>query len=124
MRDKNNGLRCPQCGGDMILLFLSAVCDRCEASPSTDGFDRGYIVWRGRPAGSCEYVFKTRADAERWRDASGLNRFPIRSVLSRTEFRWRRSTGSASDIELADRLFEIFPDDTHEPGPNRAFIEP
>ncbi|MCZ7685653.1 MAG: hypothetical protein M5U28_45495 [Sandaracinaceae bacterium] len=68
-------------------------------------------------------MFKSRADAERWRAAAGLDRFPIRSVLSRTSFRWRRSTGSVRDIELADRLFEIFPDGAHEPGANRAFLD-
>jgi hypothetical protein len=44
-------------------------------------------------------------------------------VLSRTPFRWRRSTGSVRDIELADRLFEIFPDRVHDPGPNRAHLD-
>lgn len=105
------------------MLLLTAVCDRCEVPRSSGSFDRGYIVWRSRPPGSCEYVFKSRADAERWRAAAGLDRFPIRSVLSRTSFRWRRSTGSVRDIELADRLFEIFPDGGHEPGPNRAFLD-
>lgn len=117
-------MRCDTCGGELTMLLLTAVCDRCESPQTTAGsFDRGYIVWRSRPPGSCEYVFKSRSDAERWRAAAGLDRFPIRGVLSRGAFRWRRSTGSVRDIELADRLFEIFPDGNHESGPNRAFLD-
>ena len=118
-------MNCETCGGPLTQLLLSAVCDRCEApaSSSDEASEHGFIVWRSRPPGSCEYVFKTRSDAERWRAAAGLDRFPIREVASRTPFRWRKSTGSVRDIELADRLFEIFPDGAHEPGPNRAFLE-
>jgi hypothetical protein len=85
--------------------------------------DRGYIVWRSRPPGSCEYVFKTQEDAERWRSAAGLDRFPIKPVVSKTPFTWRKSTGSVRDIELADRLFEIFPDDEGSSGPNTAYLD-
>jgi hypothetical protein len=106
------------------MLLLTAVCDRCDTQRgSSESLDRGFIVWRSRPPGSCEYVFKTRTDAERWRAAAGLDRFPIREVLSSGAFRWRKSTGSVRDIELADRLFEIFPDRHHETGPNRAFLD-
>lgn len=114
-------MECPKCGGKMTLLFLSAVCDNCDAKPLAGGYMRGFIVWRSRPPGSCEYVFKTRADAERWRAAAGLDRFPIRSVLTDKDFRWRRSTGSVRAIELADRLFEIFPNLTQ--GINCAWLE-
>lgn len=116
--------RCPRCGGALTLLFLTAVCDRCEAPAESDeATARGYIVWRSRPPGSCEYVFKTREDAERWRAAAGLDRFPIRAVVSRTPFTWRKSTGSVRDIELADRLFEIFPEDEGSSGPNTAILD-
>jgi hypothetical protein len=118
-------MRCAACGGEMIALFISTVCERCNAPQGerSNGLERGYIVWRSRPPGSCEYVFRSRDDAERWRAAAGLDRFPIRAVLSRTSFKWRRSTGSVRDIELADRLFEIFPDDGGATGPNRAFLD-
>lgn len=106
---------CDRCGGPMTLLLISSVCDRCDVGSSSGEPQQGFIVWRSRPPGSCEYVFKSRADAERWRAAAELDRFPIRAVLSCTPFRWRRSTGSVRDLELADRLFEIFPDKESTP---------
>jgi len=116
---------CPDCGGKMILLFTSAVCDNCAPSGrSSDGkLDHGFIVWRSRPPGSCEYVFKTMEHAIKWRDSAGLNKFPVRSVASRTPFRWRRSSGSVADIDLADRLYEIYPDADHAPGKNKAYLD-
>jgi len=107
----------------MVELLLSSVCDRCEGASAPEPH-RGYIVWRARPNGSCEYVFKTVRDAEKWRAAAGLDAKPIRVVLSPEPFHWRQSTGSVRDIELADRLFEVYPDATHTPGPNRVHLEP
>jgi hypothetical protein len=116
-------MKCPACNGSMTLLFLSAVCEFCDSKPKVETApDRGWITWRSRPAGSCEYVFKTPGDAERWRDASGLTKFPIRSVLTSTPFRWRKSTGTVRDIELADRLFEVHPEPIS--GPNCVWLEP
>lgn len=117
---------CPDCGQKMILLFTSAVCDNCEPSGRVGGgggLDHGFIVWRSRPPGSCEYVFKTMNDAVKWRDAAGLGRFPVRSVATRTPFRWRRSSGSVADIDLADRLYEIYPDANHPAGKNKAYLD-
>lgn len=101
---------CPECGGRMTFLFLSVVCEHCESPKTSPSGDYGYIVWRSRPPGSCEYVFKTEKDATTWRAAAGLDRFPIRKVFAKNGFRWRPSTGSVANITLADRLFEIYPD--------------
>ncbi len=87
----------------------------------------GFVVWRSRPEGSCEYVFKTRTDAEKWRSGAGLERFPIRLVSTETPFKWRTSTGSVSGIELADRLFEIYTDEEKMKSGSsaqRAFLDP
>lgn len=85
---------------------------------------RGFIVFRSRPPGSCEYVFKSRSDAERWRAGAGLGRFPIRAVLSRTSFQWRMGTGAETRrLEIARWPIEIYPTADHEPGPGRAWLE-
>lgn len=118
-------MRCAVCGGEMTPLFFTMECERCLSphARTTVRLERGYIVWRSRPPGSSEYVFKSQQDAERWRTASGLDAFPIRAVLSRTPFRWRRSTGSVRDVELADKLFEIFPSDDPSASPSSAFLD-
>ncbi len=115
---------CDQCGNKMVLLLLTVVCDTCEGRQSNaPELARGYIVWRSRPPGTAEYVFRTRHDAERWRAAAGLDRYPIRTVFSRVPFKWTLSTGSVRDIEWANRMFEVFPSEDHEPGPNRVFLD-
>lgn len=95
----------------MTFLFLSVVCEQCEKSTDISSTEpHGYIVWRSRPPGSCEYVFKTEKDATTWRAAAGLDKFPIRKVFAKNGFKWRASTGSVSNIQLADRLYEIYLD--------------
>lgn len=116
-------MQCEVCGERLTVLLFSTVCDRCESSKVAGTFDRGWVIWRNRDPGSREYVFRTFEDAERYRCAAGLETFPIRPVLSKSAFQWRRSTGSVQDIELADRLFQIFLDSAHSPGPERAFLE-
>ncbi|MCC6874764.1 MAG: hypothetical protein IT378_10705 [Sandaracinaceae bacterium] len=107
----------------MTALLFSMVCDYCEGHGlKIQG--RGFVVWLDRPPGSEQYVFKTRADAERWRRHQQVEGAPIRAVLTESTFRWRRSSGSITDVDLADHLFEIFPDHRFEPGPFRAFLAP
>jgi hypothetical protein len=67
-------------------------------------------------------VFKTRPDAERWRSAAGLDRFPIREVRIPQQIRWRMSTGSVRDIELADRLYKIYPPNVDELDTDSAWL--
>lgn len=116
---------CPLCGGPMIPLFTSCVCDYCERPP-LDGLHRGYVVWRGISTKSKnrQYVFPTRADAERWRAFRGLAEAEVREVFSREPFNFRSSRGSIKDLRLADKLFEIYPDHRFKPGPHRAFLAP
>jgi len=102
----------------MTVLFVSVVCDHCNPPDDDDDHRQlrlGYVVYRSRPPGSCEYVFETQDDAARWRAASGLERFPIKQVLTPGRFRWRSSVGpgakdpaSLRNIRIADRLYEIY----------------
>jgi hypothetical protein len=103
-------------------LFISYVCDYCDGLADPGPLAEGWVVWRDRPPGSEEYVFRTRDDAERWRAAKGYDDCPIRRVCSASEFRWRKSTGSLTDIELADHLFEIFPHHRYPAGGYRAHL--
>ena len=112
---------CPVCGRAATPLFYSAACDWCDGLVSVP-FDHGWVVWRGRPPGASEYVFRTPADAERWRVVQSLQDCPVREVLSEVPFRWRNSSGNVKDIELADRLIEIYPDHRFPAAPNRAFL--
>ena len=116
---------CPRCGTKMIPLFISYVCDHCD-NPHPEVENSGYVVWRDDPDEHerRHYVFPSRTSAERWRSLRGLADARVVKVLSPVPFNFRRSRGSAKDLELADRLFEIFPDHRFEPGPNRAFLAP
>jgi hypothetical protein len=109
----------------MIPLFFSYVCDYCD-NPRPDTHYRGYVVWRddGVNHGRRHYVFPSRAVAERWRAIRGISDARIVEVLSQDPFNFRPSRGTVKGVELADRLFEIFPDHRFKPGPNRAFLAP
>jgi hypothetical protein len=80
----------------------------------------GWIVYRGRPPGSSEYVFRTEEHAAHWRRQAGLEQHPTRMVETRTPFAWRMSTGTVTGIEIAEKLYEIFP--AYSLGPNRAWL--
>ena len=114
------GVLCPECAEPMTPLFTSMVCERCDAE-AREVFV-GWIVWRSRPPGSQEYVFRRPADAKKWRRAQGLGDFPIRRISTESQTRWRQSGGSLKELELADRLFEIYPDVRYPPGENRAHL--
>jgi hypothetical protein len=58
-------MQCKTCKRPMLALFTSYVCDYCDGHRPAGTF-RGYVVIH-RPLPSQEYVFKTQADAERWR---------------------------------------------------------
>jgi hypothetical protein len=108
----------------MRALLFSMACDHCDGLPDTPTF-RGFIVLRrDRQLPSEEYVFATRADAERWRELNALLDAEIHEVWNEKPFRWQPSRGTVRGIILADRLFEIWPEARFEPGPNRAVIAP
>jgi hypothetical protein len=104
-------------------LFISQVCDYCDGLDCDDGdWDLGWVVWRGRPMPTDEYVFATREDAARWKRAQGMTSEPILAVRAPIKFRWRKSTGAVKDVTTADRLVTIFPDRRFPAGPNRAYL--
>jgi hypothetical protein len=104
-------------------LFISQVCDFCDGLHGDDqNWDLGFVVWRGRPTPTDEYVFRTREDAERWKSAQGWTEEPILPVRAPIKFRWRQSTGTVKDVTTADRLVTIFADRRFPPAPNRAYL--
>jgi hypothetical protein len=106
-------------------LFISMVCDFCDGLDADDsGWDIGYVVWRGLPTPSEEYVFPTREDAELWKRIQNLHAEPIREVRAPYKFRWRKSTGTITDLTTADRLVTIFSDRRFPPAPYRAYLTP
>lgn len=115
---------CPTCDSEMVLLLFSSVCPTCTAPASAGELHRGYVVWRSRPSGSHEYVFESIADAETWRRAAGLGKFPIRSVLSHQAYDFRTATGTVPNLRVGTHLFAIL----HNPAPasnvRTAWLEP
>jgi hypothetical protein len=109
----------------MLLLLTSYVCEYCDGPP-VGQFYRGFVVWRGLDGDQPrrEYVFRTREIAAKWRELRKLEDFEIREVLSENAIGWRRSRGSVKDIELADRLYYIYPDHRFPPAADRAFLAP
>lgn len=116
-------MRCPLCHSEMLLLFTSYLCERCDTPPS-GRFYVGFVVWRGIGGPRQEYLFRTRADAGRWREINGLLDSEVRPVLVEAEPAWHLSRGSIRDLELANQLFEIFPTHRFPPAPNRGFLAP
>lgn len=113
---------CPTCHRPMTALFLHYACDWCDGLMTPAEEFTGFIVWRDRALPSMEYVFPSEAEASKWREAKGLDDAPIRAVKSHSPFHWRQSTGSLADLTLADRLYEIHPDQRYAPSPQRAHI--
>lgn len=113
---------CPRCARPMTPLFISQVCDFCDGLRDDADWDLGFVVWRGRPTPTDEYVFPTREDAERWKASQGLTHEPILPVRAPVKFRWRKSTGTLKDVTTADRLVTIFADRRFPPAPNRACL--
>ena len=102
-------------------LFFSCVCDFCDGLVEQD-YDRGFVVWRGRPTPAQEYVFPTREQAERWRAMQNLEKCPVLEVRAPVKFTWRKSTGTVKGIITADRLVHIYSDHRFPPRPNHAFL--
>ena len=42
-------MQCSRCARPMRPLFISLVCDFCDGLVREDGWDRGWVVWRGLP---------------------------------------------------------------------------
>lgn len=114
-------MRCEKCGSALRALFLTTYCERCE---EPIGDRRGWIVFRGRPPGSTEYVFRTRRDADRWAAHAGYTKHTIRSVRTASPVEWTASTGVLADVTLAKGAYEIYPDEGYEHVGRRAHLEP
>lgn len=118
-------MECPRCARPMKPLFITQVCDFCDGLVTDPAdWDLGFVVWRGRTMPTNEYVFATREDAERWKEAQGMTDEPILAVRAPFKFRWRKSTGTVKDVTTADRLVTIFADHRFPPAPNRACLAP
>jgi hypothetical protein len=104
---------CQKCSKKMRQLFISWVCDYCDglaSAPTANdpGDFRGFIVLRKDRDLPCEeYVFATRADAERWKDLNGLFDADVKQVMARKPFRWQPSRGTVRGIILADALHQV-----------------
>ena len=107
----------------MTLLFFSAACDFCDGKVEPS-YHHGYVIYRGANAGEPreEYVFRSAAHAEHWRDLMELGDHEVRRVCSEQPFNWRETTGTIKGLELADHLFTIFPDCCYEPCEHRAHL--
>ncbi len=125
MKNMEPTMRCPDCNGKMIPLFTSCVCDRCDGKLDADSLHKGWVVWSGPPDGGRQvYVFRTRQVAQRWQRLNKMGDAQVRQVLSDHEINWHLGRGSIQDLELADHLFEVYPDQCFEPQPHRAFLAP
>jgi hypothetical protein len=116
-------MKCKTCGGPAIALFYSLFCEACDDRTKVRvDVHRGFIVFRARPAGSTEYVFRTEQDAERWRTAAGLGRFPIRRVTACAALEWMHRSGL--ELDVANGMFEVHPRDAVAPAAHRVFLDP
>lgn len=104
-------------------LLTRCVCDHCDGVTAPT-YHHGYVVlhannaFRDRPT----YVFRTQTDASLWRSANSLQHLELREVLCETAFKWRYTTGTLKGIELADRVYYLFPDHQHPPGKDKICL--
>lgn len=122
---KPDTMQCPACKRQMVKIFLTQACDHCDYGVPKDRLHHGFIVYRPRAEGESsteEYVFRTHADAERWREAAGREGCAIVDVYSLSPFRWHLSRGTLRDVVLADHMFEVFENWKYEALPHRCFL--
>lgn len=115
-------MHCPLCARPMRALFVTMVCDFCDGLATEAEWDRGWVVWRGRPMPADEYVFSNPDDAERWRSIQGLDGCPVKEVRAPVKFTWRLSNGSVKGLEMAEHPVTIYADRRFPAAPNRAFL--
>lgn len=114
---------CPICKREMTPLFTSYACDFCDGLVSFGSLSRAYVAWpRGAVEARTAYLFPSRDVAERWVIAAHLEGHEVREVATADEIRWHMSRGTVEGIELADHVFEVFPDHRFELAPYRAFL--
>lgn len=111
----------------MVQLFLTCACDYCDYGVPKEKLHRGFIVHlKTKLDVHEEYVFRSRADVQRWATAAGReDEFnDIREVFSLMPFRWILSRGTLRDVVLADNMHEVFPNHKFEPLPHRVWLMP
>jgi hypothetical protein len=106
-------------------LFTSYACDWCDGLSQPVAVARGWVLWRpGDEAQARElYVFPSREMADYYRRETGAEGTP-RQILCETPIRWTRGRGRVKNLELADKLYTVYPDCRFEPGPYRAYVAP
>lgn len=109
---RNKMQHCETCGGSMKPLFISFFCPACESggneSSATGNEYSGFVINRGRPDGSSEYIFENIEDAKKWRFAAGLSKSPIWMVSTNKCPTWKQSTGSVPGILVARELVAVY----------------
>lgn len=107
---------CPRCGGAATALFFSVECEaQCGLLP----LFRGYVIDRsGRSILKQELVFRSRSEAETYRDAMGqpFEGCPIVLVACRSRFKWIESRQPVAGLYHADRLYDTYPTDVEIEG--------
>ena len=106
-------------------MFFSRTCEYCASKPDIEKCHVGYIIVQDEitDGGEFHYVFPTIGCAYRWQFYQSKIG-TIRKILSYEEFVWRKPRGTTRDIELADRMFEVFPNHKFMQGHGRAFLAP
>ena len=106
---------CERCQRTMVELFYSAKCDWCEFGPDPHRLHCGYVILSD--VSVCEglvidsaFVFRSPADAEKFREAACATYLQVREVASLHGFMWRRPEGLMGDIVVSDGLFEVWSD--------------
>lgn len=105
-------MKCERCEEEMLCLFTSYVCERCDSKDGYKTLHSGWVVWDDRDGfPTNKYVFKTPGDARVWRKVNGLDNYKIRSVLSNDiSVQWygAKIPVAFTVIQMADRLQPVF----------------
>jgi hypothetical protein len=116
-------MKCLTCHRASKPLFTSYFCEWCDGEVDTI-VDRGFIVYipEDLAAGSSTFIFRCQSGAETWRAIKNLEKYPVREVYTPCKIRWMMSKGTMKAVELADRVFEIYPDHRFPYAENRAYL--
>lgn len=117
-------MNCPICSRAMTALFTSYRCDWCDYGPgNVEMLHRGYsLIECAFESGDERPVFRTRREAERWREVRELPGAEVREVFALNAYKWQLSRGQECQLVVADRLHEIYTDHRYKPLPYRAFL--
>lgn len=122
-------MRCSTCKREMVALFLTRRCDHCDFGPELWRMRRGFVVYAEPDCTlpACarlvpqHYVFRTHADACRWKDMASVPG-DVRAVLSPRPFRWILSPRLG--IVLAGSECVVHPDHRYPDAVDEVFLAP